>query len=181
METIKIKCPNCGAVLGAADDPSNANKSVLCPNCKVRNRFSDFRRITPVRKEEDETQIVLSVRDSIGYLVDEKTGRSYSLKEGRSIIGRMTYKTPPKADIPIITEDMGLSRAHLFVEVIKGRDGKYHTYASNASNANDTFINGSKLESGDKIGLKNNDKISSSKTVLRFVSEPHQVDDRTIL
>ena len=34
MNTIRIKCPVCGAILNAKDDPSNVKKSVTCPNCK---------------------------------------------------------------------------------------------------------------------------------------------------
>ena len=167
METIKIKCPNCGAVLGATNDPANENKVVVCPNCKERNRFVDFKRVVP-REVEDETIAISSSSDSIGFLVDEKTCLKYPLKEGRSLIGRMTYQHPPKADIPIHTKDLGFSRAQLYVEVIKGCDGRYHAYISNASHSNPTFINDVRLEDGDSIGLNPHDRICSSETVLLY-------------
>jgi len=168
MQTIKIKCPNCGILLGATDDPANVNKVVVCPNCKERNRFVDFKKVIP-KIVEDETRIFSFSKDSLGFLIDEKTCLKYSLKEGRFLVGRMTYKNPPKADIPIHTKDMGFSRAHFYIEVIKGRDGHYHTYVSNAANSNPTYINDVKLENDDQIGLKPNDKICSSETELRFM------------
>ena len=178
METIKIKCPNCGAVLAAVDDPSNARKTVVCPNCKVRNRFEDFKRIIP-KKADDETRISLTVHGAIGNLVDETTKKEYSLKEGRNLIGRKPLKETPKADVPIETDDKGFSRAHFYIEVMKGRDGRWHYYASNASNKNETTINGIKLEDGDRIGLKHDDRIVSSETKLRLVWQT--LNDETIL
>ena len=43
MNTIRIKCPVCGAILNAKDDPSNVKKSVTCPNCKERRKFTEFK------------------------------------------------------------------------------------------------------------------------------------------
>lgn len=166
-EKIKIKCPNCGAILEAIDDPANDKKSVLCPNCRVRNRFSDFKRLVP-KVIEDETQIGLLLKEAIGHLVDGRTNLRYPLKEGRNLIGRRPQKGETKASIPIDTGDRGFSRAHLYIDVIKGRDGRYHYYASNAENKNSTTINGNLLQDGDKIGLKQGDQITSSETSLRL-------------
>lgn len=177
METIRIKCPNCGAVLGAVDHPANAQKMVVCPNCKVRNRFVDFKRVTP-SKVDDETRMDMFVEGPIGSLVDEKTHKEYPLKEGRNLVGRKPVRDVPKADIPIETDDKGLSRAHLYIDVIKGRDGRWHYYASNASNKNETRINGVKLEDDDRIGITHDDRITSSETTLRF--EGTIIDDETL-
>ena len=177
METIKIKCPNCGAVLGATDNPANVKKMVICPNCKVRNRFIDFKRVVPDRAD-DETRIDLSEKNTIGRLVDEKTRKEYHLKEGRNLIGRKPVKDPPKASVPIETADRGFSRAHMYIDVMKGRDGQWHHYASNAENKNATRINGDELEDGDRFGLKHGDRITSSDTSLRFVVTS-LIDDRT--
>lgn len=179
MLRIKIKCPNCGIVLGAADDPANAQKTVVCPNCKVRNRFVAFQRVIP-GEVDDQTRIDFAVKDTVGSLVDEKTKKEYPLREGSNLIGRKPLKEPPKASVPIETGDRGFSRAHLYVDVMKGRDGHWHHYASNADNKNETSINGTKLEDGDKIGLKDGDRIASSETVLRFVAAT-LIDDETVL
>lgn len=167
MDAIRIKCPNCGILLGMKAAPQDADRLIACPNCKEKKRFRDYRPVG-VKPVSDETKIEKGVRGSIGCLVDETTGKTYSLHEGENLIGRMTYKTPPKADVPIVTGDMGLSRAHLYIHVMKGRDGHYHHYISNASNVNPTYLNDSLLEEGEKVGLKDGDSIRSSETILRF-------------
>lgn len=183
MGTIRIKCPVCGAILEAKDDPSNAEKFVRCPNCQQRNKFKDFKRIipapAPIATENDETQISLKKKDSVGYLLDRVSGRSYPLKEGKQLVGRKTHKSASKADTPIETTDKGMSREHLFIEVMAGRDGRHHVYVSNAKNQNPTEINGVKLEDGDKIGIRHGDILKLCETQLVYIGTP--IDDETVL
>ena len=188
MEKIRIKCPSCGVILEAVDNPANAGKYVVCPSCKVKNHFEDFKRVvaasapkpaTPA-PSDDRTHIVPRAKaESAGYLLDLLTQKVYPLQEGRQLVGRMTYKTAPKADILIVTEDSGMSREHLFLEVVKARDGRFHVYASNAKNQNPTFINGNPLETGDKIGIRHGDVLTLCNTHLRYVGTP--VEDQTVL
>lgn len=181
MEKIRIKCPVCGAVLEAMDDPANAEKYVKCPNCQQRNKFKDFKRIEPVSapvpSEDDDTRIASMRRESMGYLLDKATYRRYPLREGKQLVGRKPHKTPPKADIPIETTDQGMSREHLFIEVMAGRDGRYHVYVSNAKNQNPTEINGTKLEDGDKVGIRHGDVLKLCDTLLVYMGTP--INDET--
>ena len=173
MDKIRIKCPVCGAVLEAVDDPSNVDKFVRCPNCHQRNKFNDFRRITPVPApippEDDETRVEAIQKEPAGYLMDRVTYRRYPLREGKLLVGRKPHRTPPRADIAIETSDQGMSREHMFLEVMAGCDGHYHVYVSNAKNQNPTKINGTKLEDGDRIGLRHGDIIKLSETQLVYV------------
>jgi len=181
MDKIKIKCPHCGVILTVVDTPANAGKSVKCPNCGVKSRYENFKRVdadkyddeTRIKgiqgKNTDETSVRTGKKDIIGKLVDETTGKEYALQEGTNLLGRMTYQTAPKASVPIVTDDMGFSRAHLYIDVIWGTDGVYHYYAYNASNKNMTYINKEELSGTDKIGLKAGDSISTSRTRFRFV------------
>lgn len=182
MEKIKIKCPFCGKILIVNDDPANAGKRLRCPACKEASIFEDFKRVVE-QKVSDETEINMSHKtvSATFSLTDKLTGKSYKLHQGRNLVGRMTYKTAPKADIPICTEDMGFSREHLYVEIVRGCDGVFHCYVSNASNKNDTFINGELLSGEDKIGLENGDQIKSSSTTLIFHRSESSSDDGTQL
>lgn len=179
-KVIRVKCPNCGAILKLEVSPSaDLSKGALtCKNCRIK---SPWTRYIPVEEkpQQDETQVVSKLHDTIGHLVDEHTRKEYALKEGVQLIGRMTYQQPPKADVPIVTEDPYFSRTQFRLRVMKGRDGCYHTYIYEASRSNPTNLNGNKLEPGDEEGLNDGDIISAGNTRLRFVGST--VDDKTIL
>lgn len=166
-----------------ADNPANVNKYATCPNCKQRNRFVDFIKIvpkaTPVELEDDETSMTRTTKGCIGYLLDKTTGIRYPLNKGIQLVGRKTSKVPQTADILIETTDRGMSREHLYVEVVRGTDGHYHVYASNAKNQNATDINGAILANGDKVGLKNGDVIRLCSTPLQYVE--YSGEDETIV
>lgn len=183
MEKVRIKCPVCGVILEADDNPSNYGKSVTCPNCKSRNKFSSFKRSSALpgpAAENCETEIrAVSHDTSVVALMDPETGRMYPLVEGRNLVGRMTHNVPSKASIPISTDNRRMSRAHLYIDIIKGADGHIHAYASNASNQNETRINGIVLENGDMIGLKHQDHLSLSGTELVYLGS--HVNDETII
>lgn len=182
METIRIKCPSCGAILIVADDPANQGKSVKCPVCKEKHKFSEFKAVKPVLSEEedktslgggesiaDKTVLPDNVRtNDLGFLFDESGQRKYSLSEGLNLIGRMTYQTEPVATVAIETDDRGFSRKHLYIDVVKGADGVIRYYAYNAANKNPTSVNGVQLNEGDKMILHNEDVIKSSETILVF-------------
>lgn len=190
MNTIRIKCPVCGAILNAKDDPSNVKKSVTCPNCKERRKFTEFKVIVPVAPAAaeagqepvaDETQVCIRRRpeSSPGYLLDKATGLSYPIPAGEHFVGRKTSKSPSKADIAIETTDRGMSRLHLKVLCSLAQDGRYHVSVSNAENKNPTLVNGETLVDGDVVGIKHGDILTLCETRLEFVGNP--VEDRTEL
>lgn len=173
MNTIRIKCPVCGAVLVAKDDPNNAGKYVSCPNCHEKRKFMEFKKIPLNSKyQDDETDVteLNSKKDTTpGRLLDRKTGMSYALSEGKHIVGRKPLKSAPKADIPIVTNDLGMSRAHVKLKIALARDGRYHVYVSNAENLNPTYINGELLKEGDEVGIKHGDILKLCETELVFI------------
>ena len=190
MNTIRIKCPVCGAILNAKDDPSNVRKSVTCPNCKERRKFTEFKVIVPVAPSPvdagqepvaDETQVAIRRRpeSSPGYLLDKATGQCYPIPAGEHFIGRKTSKSPSKADIAIETTDRGMSRLHLKILCSLAQDGRYHVSVTNAENKNPTLVNGERLVDGDVVGIKHGDILTLCETRLEFVGNP--VEDRTEL
>lgn len=188
MNTIRIKCPVCGAILNAKDDPSNVKKSVTCPNCKERRKFTEFKIIVPTppadrnqsEQPADETQICVRRKEtSPGYLLDKATGKCYPLPVGEHVVGRMTSKSPSKADIPIETTDRGMSRLHMRIRCFLAQDGRYHVSVSNAENKNPTLVNGEPLPDGDVVGIKHGDILTLCDTRLEYVGTP--VEDKTEL
>ena len=182
METIKIKCPNCGAVLTVLDDPSNVKKKVPCRTCKQTYPFTRFKIIKPVVVEDEDRTSLRIDNDpddqtclpdqlkcnAIGYLLDNGTKKIYQLSEGVNLIGRMTVKSAPEATIPITTGDMGFSRKHLNIEVVKESSDTIKYYMYNAANKNLTTVNGISLLGTDKVILHDGDIIRSSATELVF-------------
>lgn len=179
MEKIirRVKCPNCGIILKLSCSPSaDLSKGKLtCSNCKETRPFPEYREIVD-KPVQDETQILAPLHDTIGHLVDDATRQEYPLKLGGQMIGRKART--PRADVLIDTDDMGFSRSQFYVRVMKGKDGRYHTYITEASQSNPTSVNGVVLDKDEEIGLKHNDRISSSRTTLRFVGTT--IEDITI-
>ena len=178
-KTIRIKCPHCGATLKVGVSPSaDLTKGKLtCPNCNVSSPMANFKMVD--RAVVDETQIIATLHDVLGHLTDEATGKEYPLREGRLLIGRLASNSKNRADVMIETEDKGFSRSQFYIRIIKGGDGRYHTYISEASHSNPTFLNGKKLQPDDESSLNHSDLITASETVLRFIGT--RFDDRTLL
>ena len=165
-EKIQTKCPSCGVGLTMTVGDHLIGKLIKCPSCGVSSPYSKFKRLKPAPEEKTEIaglKFKYTVR-----LVDTATGKEYPVSIGNHLVGRKTYKTEPPADIPIETEDMGFSPSHFNLKVTEGVDGLNHAYISNASNKNQTKINGTPLEGEDMISLRNGDIISSARTELRF-------------
>lgn len=200
MNIIRIKCPICGAELDVYDDPANVKKSVKCPNCNEKNKFTAFKLVSPAKEaspvppsgnqkpqqepdEAEKTQIKTKKKPNVdpGFFKDEATGMRYDIPDGSSTLGRKTTKTPSKADVPISTSDQYMSRVHMKVQAAIGKDGLYHVYVSNAENKNPTFINGNELKGDDVLGIKHGDKLQLGDTVLVYSSSSTDQTDKTEL
>ena len=198
MNIIRIKCPNCGAELDVYDDPANVKKSVTCPNCKVRNKFTAFKLVAPAKEvpqtppagdktqesdEQEKTQIKTKKKPAVdpGYFEDKATGMRYDIPDGASTVGRKTTKTPSKADIPVLTSDQFMSRVHMKVQANIGKDGLYHVYVSNAENKNPTLINGKELKGDDVVGVKHGDTLQLGDTMLVYKGSASDETDKTEL
>lgn len=178
MEKIRIKCPYCSAVLEVDDNPAFVGKTLKCKNCGSKDKFENFKRIVPkAPAAEVETEVFRSSSPkSPGLLLNISDGHEYPLSEGVQTVGRKPKEGPAKADIAIVTSDKFMSRCHLRLEVMMGRDGFYHVYASNDGNKNPTYINGALLEDGDKVGVSHASTIRMGETTLRYVGTPTEIE-----
>lgn len=182
---MKIKCPNCGAVLAVKIVAGIEGKQLTCPVCKEKAPFTAFRPLDNIESEEtqypgekkakgrneEETQVRLnnSCNYTLGQLnVIGSKGLAYRLKTGKNIIGRQASAST--ADIQIPTGgSRRLSREHLIIEIkkIPGK-GFVHYVSLYKLQCNATFINDSKLEYGDCIILRHGDIIKLPDISIKF-------------
>lgn len=177
---MKIKCPNCGAILIVKKVQGMESKSVPCSVCKVTNPFVKFTEVkepaydpedTELKKkksQKDDTDEEDTDFEKEALLYDMSTLKRYLLKDGLNLVGRKTYKKESVADVPIETEVKGFSRSHFYVDVMRyGADLKLKMYM--AENKNETFVNSERIEKDEKIILQNGDLIKCSSLELKVI------------
>ena len=180
METMKIKCPNCGAILIVRRVQGMESKSVPCAVCKVTNPFVKFTKVkeqaydpedTELKKKKshkDDTDEEDTDFEKEALLYDVSTQKRYLLKEGLNLVGRKTYKKESVADVPVETLVKGFSRSHFYVEVMRyDTDLKLKLYL--AENKNETYVNSERIEKGEKIMLKEGDVVICCSLELKVV------------
>lgn len=188
-QTLKVKCPCCGAVLSVKNNPNLRNMALTCPNCKTKSRFTAYipfvsthiavnpdvldddseceTQLGPTLKEKEVVQNLLSDESNVnGRLVLLPDGAIFELEIGVNIIGRKANSST--ADIQIPTKTKLMSRCHSIIEVKKVSGKGLVYYLSNCENKNDTYIGINKLEQGDCIVLKNGDQIRMADVKLCF-------------
>lgn len=189
METIiKIKCPNCGAVLAVKKTAGIEGKSLTCPVCKENSPYNSFKPIIE-RKQEEHTEYPKEYGASADYHNEHTTNTEinenlnytlgqlkaiasniplFRLKTGKNIIGRKA--TASMADFQIPTNDSKrLSREHLIIEVkkIPGK-GFVHFASLYKMKSNATFINNERLEYGDCVVLQHGDILKLPDISIKF-------------
>lgn len=189
-EFLRIKCPNCGAVLTLKNMIGLENKSIPCPICKKVSRYVDYKKPTQQASQYD-TDNTTTIGDatqlgdklhnnlspkSIGKLKKPKTNELYPLSLGKNTIGRKAQSS--HATIQINTDDHYMSRIHSVIEVCKKQNGDYIHCLSNAQNKNTTYVNSLKIEKDDRIVLHEGDTLKMANTMLQFVFDSE--DETTI-
>lgn len=184
-ELLRIKCPNCGAVLTIKNMPGLETKNIPCPVCKKISKYTDYKAPKPQTYssgEDDRTSTGDATQPGnlkqwgIGKLQKPGTNQQYKLTLGINTIGRKAQSS--NATVQIDTDDRSMSRAHSTIEICKLKAGGYIHYFSNAQNKNDTYVNSQLIEKGDRIVLHGGETIKMAKTVLKFVLDS---GDETVL
>lgn len=189
METIKIKCPHCSAILQTKKFAGIESKNIKCPVCKTMTKFTDYKvpnqhaqqatdddTIIPGKSNNNDiTELNGGKQTIIGKLQDPATQTRYTLQMGVNVIGRKAHSS--SANVQIETDDSKMSRAHSVIEVLKLKNGEIVHHFSNAKNKNATYINARLIEDEDRIVLHGGEVIKMANTVLKFMV--HATDETT--
>jgi len=96
-------------------------------------------------------------------------GKRYPLSAGRNVVGRKASSSD--AQVQIETSDLYMSRRHICIEVIRLTDGSTKVFVSNDKNKNSTYVNGCKLNTGDRVVLTNGTQIKMGETIVTYQEE----------
>lgn len=182
-ETIKIKCPCCGAILTVKKLKGIENKKIKCPACGESSQFKLYQQLfshkeikKPVRETfyaSEETRISILSNEIIGKLrIMGAKIPPFDLVLGQNIIGRAASGSSASIQIPI-RGNKNISREHIIIDVKKvPGQGICHYLSLFKDNVNETRVNNEVLEFGDCIVLKPGDIIQLPEVKLLFeVSE----------
>jgi len=195
MQTKRIICPKCRAVLDVKNSQNETVKQITCPSCKtvLQVKFQPQQEpieaptyyAPPKQPATDcgETQLADNGGETVLggglngatqlYTPTQKAtakltyeGKDYPLKEGQNIVGRQG--TTSKATVQIETTDRYMSRQHCSITVTTLSDGTKKAVLSNYQNKNLTTIDGQLIETGDAIRLTDGNSITMGHTTVTF-------------
>lgn len=169
---VKIKCPQCGAVLSIRNMPGLETKSVTCPVCQYKGRFTSFKTYAarqaegtdygqndrtryggPGYREREATDYGDGLNILPGQLRVLSTGQAFKLQMGTNVVGRKASQSSATIQLPT-DGSKRMSRNHLTIEVKKEPGKGAVAYASlYKPNVNKTYINDEELMYGDIVQL----------------------------
>ena len=157
VETIIVKCPNCGKKLFIKLVKNFSGQYLACPSCGKKTLFEEFERVEKVENADVRTKLP-GQKAGAPVLIDDTTGSEYKLNVGVNSVGRDAKSC--NADIRIVTSDFSISRMHTYISVYQTQAGSVRCGISNAENKFPTLVNGEKVEKDDVISIKPGDKIT---------------------
>ena len=185
MQTKRIICPQCKAILDVRNSKNEEVKQFTCPSCKtlLQVKFAPQQEpieaptfIAPSQSALDgETQLAGAGYAATQLVSSSKSkatakllfhGIDYELEEGQNIIGRKG--TTSKATVQIDTDDRYMSRQHCCITVKTLPDGVKKAVLSNYQNKNLTSVDGQEIETGDAIRLTDGNAITMGHTTVIF-------------
>ena len=191
MQTKRIECPKCHAVLDVKNSMNESVKRIVCPSCKapLQVRFETqqeppqepltahtFLEKPPKSADDGSTQLAGGLSGATQLVSPSSKPRlhaklmfggvSYPLEEGQNIVGRKG--TTSKATVQIDTADRYMSRQHCSITVTTLSDGTKKAVLSNYQNKNQTTIDGQPIETGDTIRLTDGNSITMGHTTITF-------------
>lgn len=187
MQTKRIICPKCKAVLEVKNSKNELEKQIACPSCRtaLKVKFPPQQEpmeaktyIAPPKQPADNgaTQLAAEIGGATQLMADvpkqETTatllygGKTYPLEEGQNVVGRKANTST--ATVQIETDDRYMSRQHCVVTVTTLPDGTKKVVLCNDQNKNATTIDGVPIEKGDQIRLTDGNGITMGRTTVTF-------------
>lgn len=172
-DVIKIKCPNCGAVLTVKNVPGLAAKNLTCPVCKHKDKVIAFRSLASNQDGNDDVDdscthyssssvsgsAVADINQLPGQLRVISTGQVFPLKMGRNVVGRKASSSSADIQLPA-GDSKRMSRSHVVINVMKETGTSITTHISLfKENVNKTFVKGNEVLYGDELVLNDGDVI----------------------
>ena len=195
MQIKRIQCPQCQTVLDVKNQEETLEKHINCPRCGTELIVKFKPKADPVEAHTfyarqkptydscetqlggsfgggsssgDETQLGTGSANKVEtYARLSLNGMTYTLKEGRNIVGRRASTSP--ANIQLATDDLSMSRQHIIINVTTMSDGTKKAVLSNYQNKNVTSIDGFQIDSGDAIRLADGNTITMGRTTVTFI------------
>ncbi|CAG4994738.1 hypothetical protein DYBT9275_01456 [Dyadobacter sp. CECT 9275] len=149
-----ITCPSCSARLRINEKAlSVQNPFIKCVRCNSPVKVYLPPEVIPVSASEESTFIFEPAE--VGWVIvhDESTQtQTLPLKTGKQTVGRASVSKP--CEVMIQSQDRYMSRHHLIIEVVKGKDGAYKYWVSeHPDSINPTFVNTYPLKRGTTLEL----------------------------
>lgn len=170
MQTVKVKCPNCGTTLVIENIPGISNRMLTCPVCGFRAKVSVFQQETDsytitqtLYVDEEPTRVLLNDMDhTIGVL--RVYGKEYALHLGNNTIGRKAKSGHAEVQI---SEDEYMSRQHAMINIEETSEGFVHKLTP-TNPKNPIRVNDAQVLNGETISLKWGDKLQFGRTEIVF-------------
>lgn len=188
MQTKRIICPKCNALLEVKNSQNEAVKQITCPSCKaiLQVKFQPQQEpmeaktfyATPEQPTANSgtTQLAVAGYGATQLAADSQKsetsamltfgGKSYPLEEGQNIVGRKASTS--HASVQIETSDRYMSRQHCVINVTSLPDGCKKAVLSNYQNKNKTLVDGQEIETNDAIRLTDGNTITMGHTTVTF-------------
>ena len=188
MQTKRIVCPNCRAVLEVKNSQNEAVKQITCPSCKSELQVKFLPQQEPMEAktyyapqkqrpaDNGTTQLAGSEYGTTQLVPDNPKSQatakliydrvSYPLEEGRNIVGRKA--TSSQATVQIETADRYMSRQHCCITVTTLPDGTKKAVLCNYQNKNMTSVDGQEIGNSDAIRLTDGNNITMGHTTVSF-------------
>lgn len=197
MQTKRIICPKCRAVLDVKNSKNEEEKQITCPTCSTPLKVIFHSQQSPIEAPTFlETPKPHATDQGATQLAGGNNGATIL---GGAMTGATQLGTPPKkesrarlvfddqpyfleegqnivgrkgvtskATVQIATDDRYMSRQHCSITLSTLPDGSKKAVLSNYQNKNLTTIDGQEIETGDAIRLFDGNRITMGHTTVTF-------------